>query len=243
MSIITDSKYESASYFCIWYYQNRRGLIKKKDATLVQAKEIYLDLFEDFTEDERVELRSEINLLLKNNDCINRFKEQWLSIGNKIQEILNDFRYDETLNIDEDQRYKIAQECDPTFLTSYIYDGNHDDEFTKFIKTYYDIGKQNAVSNKIPTYSSVKEESIIWLVEEYLKIHTNMNYKITHKGVFLFHLYKINKKKSIVHLLHIYKEHYKIPRAQAIFKMMFQKTDLSLSKADKLILLSDSEEI
>ena len=65
MSIITDSKYESASYFCIWYYQNRRGLIKKKDATLVQAKEIYLDLFEDFTEDERVELRSEINLLLR----------------------------------------------------------------------------------------------------------------------------------------------------------------------------------
>ena len=227
MSIIKDSKFECATYFCVWFYQTKRGNIKRDSNRITEAIEIYISLFEDFTIAEQEELRKELILLVKKtSSCIDRLKEKWLHIGKRLNHILDEFRTNDELGLSEEERDNIIDNCYSVFLTSTIF--FDESAFTKFIQKYYDLGKRTEEENKISNYDAKNEEHILWLIEKYLFIQTHLDQVHTEMG------YILPKKKDITHLAFYFaKVRYKRDNMQAIFKTIFGK-DISFSKADKL---------
>jgi len=225
MSIIKESPYESATYFCIWFYQSRRGKLHIQSDKLDEAKEVYINLFEDYTAEEQYSLAVALLKLIKESSCLERLKSIWKSIGRDIEKIIQEFIHDDSINLSEDEKILIVNRCNPTFLTSSILDD--DEELESFIKLYYDIEKQNRPENgyKISDYTGIKEEHIVWIIKDYLYFQSNTEKEHVKFG------YKVPVHEDIVHLLHIYNVHCyrRKTKMPAIFKKIFTK-DISFSK-------------
>lgn len=220
--------------FPSFYYQSKRGKIKCTDVQeLETAISFFVDLFEDLTSNEKSELTSRVRTLISSKNILDLLKTKWFSIADVIIKHLQAFREDTSLGLDEDTRIIIANQCDPTFLTSTIF--IDDNEFEKFLKLYYDIQKQCTVHDKIANHISIKEEFITQIIEDYLTIHSGG--EIQETCCYKYLNCEVPTKKDIVHLLRIYadlfyKNHKNI---QAIFKMIFANPHLSLGKGDKPI--------
>lgn len=219
--------YREATDFCIWFYQTRRGKINTKNPDIPTAIEVYINLFQHMNEEEKSKLKDEVNILIKENNCLERYKSRWKAIGESVNELFDNFREDDSIPLSANEKEAVIYECDPLLLTYNAFQPE-DTEFNNFVKTYYDLSKRNERNNSISEVINYKEELLINVIKDYIHIHSDpLNTLIRFN-------YIAPREKSIVNLLKLYLDNFYLKennniKYEALFNRIFKK-DLSFSR-------------